>query len=216
MNNKEFCFIMCTNDSTYENECIKYINSLIIPEGYTIDVLSVQEAKSMTSGYNEAMNFSEAKYKIYLHQDVFIVNKNFLSDLLELFSDSSVGMIGMIGTINLPDSCIPWQGERIGKIYTNHILYSELFEAESDDHIDRNVLCIDGLLMATQYDLPWREDLFKNWDFYDVSQSYEFRKKGYDVIVPKMDTPWVIHDDGILNLSNYEHEKEIFKKNYLT
>ena len=121
----------------------------------------------------------------------------------------------MIGTINLPDSCIPWQGKRIGKIYTNHILYSELFETESDDRTDRNVLCIDGLLMATQYDLPWREDLFKNWDFYDVSQSYEFRKKGYNVMVPKMNKPWVIHDDGVLNLKNYENEKRIFMNNYI-
>ena len=27
---------------------------------------------------------------------------------------------------------------------------------------------VDGLLMATQYDIPWREDLFDGWDFYDL------------------------------------------------
>ncbi len=27
------------------------------------------------------------------------------------------------------------------------------------------VECIDGLLMATQYDVPWREDLFDGFDF---------------------------------------------------
>ena len=38
--------------------------------------------------------------------------------------------------------------------------------------------------MATQYDVPWREDLFDGFDFYDVSQSFEFRKAGYTVGVP--------------------------------
>ncbi len=38
------------------------------------------------------------------------------------------------------------------------------------------VRVIDGLIMVTQYDLPWREDLFLGWHFYDVSQCLEFLK----------------------------------------
>ena len=36
----------------------------------------------MTSGYNNAMKKTDAKYKVYLHQDVFILNHNFLMDIL--------------------------------------------------------------------------------------------------------------------------------------
>ena len=68
--------------------------------------------------------------------------------------------------------------------------------------------------MATQHDVPWREDLFQKWDFYDVSQSMEFRRRGYQVVVPYMEKPWCIHDDGILNLEHYYGEMDIFREEY--
>lgn len=213
MDNHKFCFIMCTNDTEYKNECIKYLNNLYVPDGYSLDIVTIENASSMTSGYNHAMTDNDAKYKIYLHQDVFIVNKHFLFDLLDVFRDGSIGMVGMVGTPSLPASITPWEAFRVGALYSNNILESYMSDITAPSLTD--VDCIDGLLMATQYDIPWREDLFKAWDFYDVSQSFEFHRANYRVVVPKMDSPWVIHDDGLLNLDNYENEKEIFKKKYL-
>lgn len=213
MDNHKFCFIMCTNDTEYKNECIKYINNLYVPDGYSLDIVTIENASSMTSGYNQAMSDNDAKYKIYLHQDVFIINKHFLFDLLDVFCDGSIGMVGMVGTPSLPASITPWEAFRVGALYSNNILESYMSDITAPSLTD--VDCIDGLLMTTQYDIPWREDLFKAWDFYDVSQSFEFHRANYRVVVPKMDSPWVIHDDGLLNLNNYENEKEIFKKEYL-
>ena len=68
MNNNQIAFIMCTNDEQYCEECIRYINDLKIPDGYEIDIITVKDAPSMTSGYNAAMNSSDAKYKVYMHQ----------------------------------------------------------------------------------------------------------------------------------------------------
>ena len=41
---------MCVNNEMYEEECLYYINHLVIPNGYEIDVISIKEAKSMTEG----------------------------------------------------------------------------------------------------------------------------------------------------------------------
>ena len=71
MNDHKFCFIICTNNDLYLNECLHYIDHLVIPEGYEVDVLTIQDAISITTGYNEGMHASDAKYKIYMHQDVF-------------------------------------------------------------------------------------------------------------------------------------------------
>lgn len=68
--------------------------------------------------------------------------------------------------------------------------------------------------MITQYDIPWRKDLFCGWDFYDISQCKEFQRAGYDVVVPYMEKPWCIHDDGILNLEHYNTDREIFLEEY--
>lgn len=72
------------------------------------------------------------------------------------------------------------------------------------------VEAVDGLLMATQYDIPWREDLFHKWDFYDISQSFEFLRAGYKVVVPGQDPVWYLHDCGAINLENYDEEREKF------
>ena len=78
MNDRQFCFILCVNNDFFVQECLLYISNLIIPDGYTVDIITVTDAESMASGYNEAMQTSNAKYKIYIHQDVFILNEYFL------------------------------------------------------------------------------------------------------------------------------------------
>ena len=211
---KKICFIMCVNDEMYEQECLRFINELEIPEGYTIEQLSIWEAESMTAGYNEAMKYSNAKYKIYLHQDVFIVNRKIISDILNVFQDETVGMLGVVGCLKLPENAIMWNGERVGRLYTSNI--DEAGEGNIHTTLApfQEVETVDGLLIATQYDIPWREDVFTGWDFYDASQSMEFRRSGYKVVVPYMEKPWCIHDDGFLNLEYYYKWRDVFAKEY--
>lgn len=212
MNSKKFCFIVCVNQESYLKECLYYINHLSVPEGYEVDILTITDAESMTAGYNAGMQQSNAKYKIYLHQDVFIVYKNFLANLLEVFLDNSIGLVGMVGSPKLPEHAVMWYGDRVGRIYTSNVVQAGASVMGGNELCE--VEAVDGLLMATQYDIPWREDLFRGWDFYDISQSFEFRKKGYRVVVPKMAQPWVLHDDGYLNLSHYFTERRKFLAEY--
>ena len=83
MNDNSIAFITCVNDEEQYEECLRYINNLNIPEGYEIEVVSIKEAESITAGYNAAMKSTESKYKIYLHQDTYIVNKIFF-DILKI------------------------------------------------------------------------------------------------------------------------------------
>jgi hypothetical protein len=195
----------------YEEECLRYINRLRVPEGYEIEQLSVWEAASMTSGYNEAMKASDAKYKVYLHQDVFLINKDFISDLLAIFEDETIGMVGMVGSPKMPSDCVMWAGDRIGYTYSENGVSNMGNAVKPYSEVE----AVDGLLMATQTDIPWREDLFKGWDFYDVSQSSEFRRKGYKVVVPYTEEPWCLHDDAGLKLENYFKWKDVYQKEYM-
>ena len=211
----QICFIICTNDPVYADECVYYINQLIVPDGYHIDILTVEDAKSMTSGYNEAMQHSKAKYKVYLHHDTFIVYPHFLRDILRIFqSDGEIGMIGVIGAPRIPENGIMWDEKRYGMIYEQHI-YETVMLSNPCTHPLEEVEAIDGLLMATQYDIAWREDLFDKWDFYDCSQSMEFIRRGYKVVVPKTEEPWCVHDCGFINLKDYDGEREKFVREYL-
>ena len=217
MNEKKISFIICTNDEFYMQECRFYLNELIVPDGMDVDVIEVKDAKSMTAGCNAGMKSSDAKYKVYLHQDVFIRNRNFIQDILNIFySDEKIGLIGLVGTPYLCKSATMWQGVRYGGFY-------KLEEYMHNDIVHRffpieegylEVDAVDGLLIATQYDIPWREDVFQKWDFYDVSQCFEFIKAGYKAVVPGQSTDWYYHDCGAINFSNYAGERQLFLKEY--
>lgn len=218
MNDKKICFIMCSNNETYAEECIRYINELSVPKGYVVENVVIRNAVSMTSGYNEAKSRTDAKYKVYLHQDVLITNKKIISDILSIFQkDSNVGMIGVVGNRSLSADGAPWSDgifRRVGQVYADRITESYISRYEYARKPYEDVIVIDGMLMATQYDVKWREDLFAGWHFYDCSQSVEFIKAGYKVVVPYMEKPWVFHDNDILHVDDYEKWRDIFEKEY--
>ena len=220
MNNHKFAFIICSNRPLLLEECLYYINHLVIPEGYSIDVLTIQDAVSMASAYNEAMAASDAKYKIYMHQDVYLLNRNFLMDLLAIFqSDPQIGLIGMVGYDSISSDGIMWHAPRCGNLYYANppipypALESYSYSLEQDSY--HSVALIDGLLMATAYDLPWDSVLLTGWDFYDAFQSIHFLQKGYRIAGPSQRHPWCLHDSGPFNnMVHYNQYLQIFRQHY--
>lgn len=221
MNDHKFAFIICTNKDIYLQECFHYLHQLIIPDGYETEILTLHSATSMTSGYNEGMTSTDAKYKIYMHQDVFITNRYFLLDILSIFaSDSSIGMIGMAGYSTVSESGFMWHKTRLGSnsLYGSkhdypHANYNKYRYSLSDGIQD--VALIDGLMMITAYDLPWNETELKDWHFYDAFQSMNFLLNGYRIVVPNQTLPWFIHDDGkILSMWDYNKYRHIFMEKY--
>ena len=104
MNNKKICFISCVNNFEKYNTALLYIHSLKIPEGYAIETIAIEQAVSLTSGYNQGMQQSDAKYKIYLHQDTYILNQHFIYDIISLFDRyPKLGMLGMVGAKTIPE-----------------------------------------------------------------------------------------------------------------
>lgn len=214
LNENKIAFIICVNDELFFKECVRYIHSLAVPENMEVEILEIRDAVSMTAGYNEGMNISDAKYKIYMHQDVFLIYKYFIYDIVEMFRKyPDVGMIGMVGSERMPKNGIMWSEKRVG-LEKRETRWEEYRYQPEDGFWD--VKCIDGLLMATQADVTWREDLFDGWDFYDIAQCCEVRKRGYRIIVPVAKCPWYLHDDKqILSLLNYNKYRKIFCREYL-
>lgn len=218
MNEKKICFIMCSNNEFLARECQIYIEQLIVPEDYEVEVLVVYEATSMTGGYNEAMRATDAKYKVYLHHDVLIINPCFMYEMLALFQKyPEIGMFGMVGNETLADNGGAWTDgtwRRVGEVMVDCIFGSEYSVLNKAEGEYAEVIVLDGLIMVTQYDLPWREDLFEGWDFYDCSQSIEFWKAGYKVVVPSVENSWCIHDNDISNMQDYDKWRKIFLNEY--
>ncbi len=208
VNEKKICFIICTNKDRKLQECLLYIDLLTVPEGFETEVLTVCDAESMAKGYNEAMNASDARYKVYLHQDVFIFEKDFIEKFLKIFSaDKKIGMIGMVGTSNLSKDGIIWHSERCGNVYVSDVS-GKNSQIEPISKGVREVEALDGFLMITCQDIPWRDDILDGWDFCEISQCLEFKRAGYKIVVPQQNPAWVIHDCGPRPIRNYETDRQ--------
>lgn len=209
MNKTKFAFIIAVNEEQHYEECCYYIGCLEVPAGFDIDIIAVCEADSMCGAYNAAMKSSEAKYKIYLHQDVFIREKDFLKKLLEIFTeDASVGMVGMVGGNRMPKTGVTYRAWNAGATDCREPDMAYYLVCAPDETQDTYVEAVDGLLIATQYDIPWREDLCRQFDFYDISQSFEMRRKGYRILVPYQKVPWVIHDSSFAKMTHYDEGRK--------
>jgi glycosyltransferase involved in cell wall biosynthesis len=205
------------NDLELYDECIKYLSNLEVPEGYEVENIYVEEAESITKAYNEAMKTSDAKYKVYLHQDVFIRNSSFIKDVIDIFeSNHKIGLMGVIGVKAIPTNGLCGESKnKFGKVYDSHSGQMKLLSFNDAHNAYESVQAIDGLIMITQYDIPWNEETFDGWDFYEIAQSVEFKKAGYEVVVPRQDEPWAIHDCGILNVrSEYDDYRKKFLQEY--
>ena len=215
---KKVAFITCVNNEEWYSECILYLQHLNVPDDMTIEFIPVRNATSMTSGYNQAMKISNAKYKIYLHQDTLGVNKNLIADLKNIFADETIGAVGMIGCRNLPKTGVWWDGMRpYGRVLhacePESVVDSECDEPEGD-YIE--VEAVDGLFIATQYNINWRDDLFDGWHLYDASICKEFQRVGYKVVVPNQSKDfWCIHCPKEKPLAPaYRKYQKIFLREY--
>lgn len=118
--------IYCTNDELYDMESILYLKRLRIPDGMKLEINPVINASGMAAGYNTAMAYSDATYKIYIHHDTFIIDTKLLSKLIDIFkSNSDIGLIGNFGTTKLPQSGRWYENEisdSRGNLYQEEIL----------------------------------------------------------------------------------------------
>ena len=210
----EIAFIICYNDKILLEECKMYLNRLYVPEGFSIDIITVAEAPSMCAGYNAAMKSSDAEIKVYIHQDTFIVNRYFLYNINYIFkSDEQIGIIGIVGSDNLPDSAVWWEGNIKGSLPFTREEYRD--EKITDRTEVFETVVVDGFLIATSKDIEWREDIFKGFDFYDLSQCFEFRRRGFKIVTVKQTIPWCIHADGyFMDLENYSDTRNAFYMEY--
>lgn len=212
MKEKNIAFITCVNDVAEYEEALRYIEQLNVPEGYSIDTIAVQEADSMAAGYQAGMQACDSKYKIYMHQDVFIRNQDFLKYIIKIFQeDKKIGLIGMVGRKKLPERLLVAADWDVGNIIFNGgSIEKEPTKSEKFTEVE----VVDGLLLATQYDVDWRMDLFDGWDFYDISQCQEFRRRGCKVVVPYQGEAWCDHDNTYSRLEKYFFYQQKFCEEY--
>lgn len=214
---EKIAFIIAVNEEWLYEEALYYINHLKVPEHMEVEVVPIRGASSATSAYNKGMKLTDAKYKVYMHQDVMIVNPYMIYEMMNIFQNKEIGMIGVAGTIKMPEDGIWWNSEeRYMRILQDSLINREVSDLGmlADDYVV--VEAIDGVMMVTQYDIEWREDIFTGWHFYDISQSMEFNRKNLKVVIAAQKEIWCLHEQKANKayLKDYVIEREKYFREY--
>jgi len=208
LDDKKIAIIIHSSDEKNLDETLKSLRTLEVPPQFSLDVLPVQGEEKFQA-YNVAMKESDAKYKIYLDENVSILRKNILQKIISVFkSDKKIGAIGLSGAIQLSTHGICLQSaKRCGKISIG--ANKKLQDWGDDKRKFMNVEAVDSFFIATQYDIDWREDLK---DFAVTAQCLNLKREGYQSVVirQKKACAWVRQDNFEVN----EQAQKIFLEDY--
>lgn len=165
--------IHCT-DEQYQEECINYVELLEIPDKYKVDLFVVAGDSHKSAAYNEAMNASDAKYKLYLSQTTFVLQKDCITQCIDLFEENDkLGMLGILGGRGK---------QQLGKAIVSNAEGTELLDYQKGKDKYNIVDRLDEAFIFTQYDIPWSEDISEH--------ARLCGDKGYYAAVPYQDIAW--------------------------
>lgn len=190
-------FLCCVDDEAKATRLAESIEAIERPAGIDVRVLRARGAPSMAAGYNGLRaEAAGAQIKVYLHQDVVVLSRSLVADLLRLFRRRTLGLVGVAGVKYLPPSAIWWDGSGLyGKVVEDRGDGPRLLAFDEPQGDVEPVECVDGLFMATRHDLPWDEAI-PGFDFYDVAQSTRYVLAGWEVAVARQPEPWLRHETG--------------------
>lgn len=186
------CFVILSHDEAAYNHCTRFLDRLIVPVGMRVQYMRGDgyDGGKTAALCQTAMTASDAKYKIYMSDCVSITNPRFLPAVINAFrADETLGILGVMGYSASPFSDDFWTSAPIGAVTfckdgkekTAHYLYDE-------KNITPAKVLIPPIL-ATQYDVPWRQ-MFQSARYAAMSLSLEHQRKGYTAAVLPQETIW--------------------------
>lgn len=187
-----------------------YIDALDIPNGYEAELIEVRSDGNVADAYQRVMEASDAKYKIYLAPGSILLRLNFFEEMLHVFENSMIGAMGLVGANQLSTTGVL----AVSPFVKGRLLYADDTDfngADIDGEMEQ-VMAVSGDLIATQYDIPWRSDLFHSDCFFVEAQCIEFQRKGYRTVVPKQEEAWLLASTK--EISYDEESQETFLDTY--
>ena len=191
MNEKGIAILIWKRNEEHYANCIEGLRQLQYPAGYEVRVYTLTEQDTFTKQCNSVLAETDAKYKIYLSDEMRITAPTFVQDMLNIFADTSIGMIGFFGSTEMPLSAnIMDAPHKYGSVLipAGGVL-EEMRFGEGTADVIADVRAILPSLFVTQYDVPW--DANYTGQYYAVqAQCREFVRHGYRVVVPIVETPF--------------------------
>jgi len=197
--------ILFVLNETEENaeKAIVYLQSLQIPEGYTAEVALPKQETTVAAYYHAVQQSSNARYKVYLDEGTVILQKDFLEQAIGVLSaDQEIGLLGVLGTDQLlTDGVLYLAPHKWGQVIKGN---GQRIVGETIPGACRDVRVAGGGILVTQYDIPWRYDLFNGTLFLSASASVEYRREGLRTVVLRTEEDAILLPGAAMELDEID------------
>lgn len=184
-------FIVFYKNSSCINKCVNCIEALRKPDGVEIDILGISEGDSICEAYDAAMAESDADLKIYVRENVYIINQDFLENVITFMdSHQDVGMAGVIGGFE-NGKFVDWTTGAANIV--NDDRATLLNVASEGSAVD----FLQGSVLVTRCDVPWVCDGQDSDRLFDINHSKAVREKGMSLAVFAQKEPWIVWEYGV-------------------
>lgn len=192
MNNSIF-FIIIGDDERITSENVQYLNQLILPNEMNAEYCIV---KKNEDAFRIGQSESDAKYKVYLDQNSYIIDKNFILKIVNIFEkDENIKMAGVRGyKKNACSEKIEIIGNNLAMKYEDGGGIKEVNEGMEYGVIE--VQAVDSHLFVTSQDMEWGDKSLKNQI---IERAILTHHLGYKTIVIRENIPMVLFDNNIID-----------------
>lgn len=214
MNDKKIQMIIACRDEAERDSLMQQIGRIGVPNGYSVDCRFELGADTRAQKYNRAMRATDAKYKVYISEELLeIASSSLLCDVITVLRNNPrVAAVGLLG------SELPLDGEYASatSIYGAYHFMTEdggAHIAATNPFWYQEVATIDDRFIATAVDIEWDESLPD--DYIVRAQCLRLRAAGHKIMVPMQNAPLVIYRTPSLYTETVdEAQAAIFRAKY--
>lgn len=184
--------IVCSRYSALSERLVQNIQHTI-GESFELVVLDNSKNKySMFSAYNEGVRRAKGEFLCFMHEDILFHSDNWGKEIVNIFADSSVGLIGVLGTQFLPStpSAWWWSGCTVGHVLQskNNKLGCGNWSVNGNPIVkDTDAVAVDGLWFCVKRELfdriSYDEASFNSFHCYDLDICMQVLSLGKRIIV---------------------------------
>ena len=211
VNEKKIAVLVRKSHEAQYAVCMESLQAMKWPAGYEVEVFALEAEKPYAAEANAVLAKTDAKYKIYINDDLCLVSPQAVEELLDIFRDETVGMVGFLGSRSLPvsgnllESAYKW-----GAVYVpmeNDLTETRFGEATEGE--SAVVRFLAPSFFATQADLSWNEAYGKQY-YAVLAHCQAFEGEGRRIVVPLPQNIWCAYQIKNISFDADEADREIF------
>lgn len=190
---KKVHFIVFYKDELCVEKCISCINALRTPDDVETDILGVNEGTSVTEAYEAAMAESDADVKIYVRENIYITNPDFLECVIDFMNKHpEVGMAGIVGGFQRREEFVEWTCGAVNIFNEDRQTRFYIEKQNEFEYVD----FLAGHILITQKDITWLSNDEKRDRYFDIVHSEKTGSEGYKLAVINFEEPAAIWEYG--------------------